>query len=65
MGLDSGLPEQRVATIVKQVSPRELLSSGAYLALATRLTDDVIQVASVFFFRWLQKYLVVLWSKLA
>ncbi|KAL7912426.1 hypothetical protein GGI35DRAFT_491032 [Trichoderma velutinum] len=47
--LDSALPEQRLATIVKQVSPRVLLSSSTNLSLATRLADNVIQMDESFF----------------
>lgn len=47
--LDSALPEQRLATIVKQVSPPVLLSSGTNLSLATRLANNVIQVDEGFF----------------
>ncbi|PTB57225.1 hypothetical protein M431DRAFT_551549 [Trichoderma harzianum CBS 226.95] len=47
--LDSALPEQRLATIVKQVNPRVLLSSGTNLSLATRLASNVIQVDEGFF----------------
>ncbi|KAJ4300033.1 hypothetical protein N0V90_005282 [Kalmusia sp. IMI 367209] len=53
--LDAALPEQRLATIVQQVSPRVMLSSHMNLPLATRLTSNVIRVDNEFFINALEQ----------